>query len=50
MRDSYGIQVAPTFDTPLALAIVVALEQMELEERAGRSSGSGPLGGLLPGL
>jgi uncharacterized protein YxjI len=33
VRDSYGVQVAPGFDTPLALAIVVALEQMELEKR-----------------
>jgi uncharacterized protein YxjI len=33
VRDSYGVQVAPDFDVPLALAIVVALEQMELEER-----------------
>jgi uncharacterized protein YxjI len=33
LRDSYGVQVAPGFDVPLALAIVVALEQMELEER-----------------
>jgi uncharacterized protein YxjI len=34
LRDSYGIQIAPTFDTPLALAIVIGLEQMEREERA----------------
>ncbi len=32
LRDSYGIQVAPTFDVPLALAIVIALEQLEDEE------------------
>lgn len=31
LRDSYGVQAAPGFDVPLALAIVVALEQMELE-------------------
>jgi uncharacterized protein YxjI len=33
VRDSYGVRVAPEFDPPLALAIVVALEQMELEKR-----------------
>lgn len=50
VRDSYGVQVAPGFETALAMAIVVALEQMELEEREGRNPGSGPLGGLLPGF
>ena len=33
VRDSYGVQIAPGFEVPLALAIVVALEQMELESR-----------------
>ena len=33
VRDSYGVQIAPDFEVPLALAIVVGLEQMELEER-----------------
>ena len=33
IRDAYGIQIAPGFDVPLGLAIVVALEQMEIEER-----------------
>ena len=33
LHGSYGVQVADGFDLPLALAIVVALEQMELEER-----------------
>lgn len=33
IRDSYGVQVVADFEVPLALAIVVALEQMELEER-----------------
>ena len=33
VRDSYGVQVAPGFDIPLAMAIVVGLEQMELEAR-----------------
>lgn len=39
IRDSYGIQVTAGFDVPLALAIVIALEQIEQEERS-RSSGS----------
>jgi len=33
IRDCYGVQIAPGFETPLALAIVVALEQMEMEDR-----------------
>ena len=33
IRDSYGVQIAADFEVPLGLAIVVALEQMELEER-----------------
>ena len=33
IRDCYGIQAAPGFEVPLALAIVVALEQMENESR-----------------
>jgi len=32
LHGGYGIQIAPGFDVPLALAIVVALEQMELQE------------------
>jgi len=43
LHDAYGIQVAPGFDAPLALAIVVALEQVEKEE----GHESSPLGGLL---
>ena len=45
LRDAYGIQVSAGFDAPLALAIVVALEQIEKEE--GREES--PLGGLLGG-
>ena len=41
IRDSYGIQIAPDFEPALGLAIVVALEQMELEEREGRGAGPG---------
>jgi uncharacterized protein YxjI len=33
IRDSYGVQVTPGFETPLALAIVIALEQIELEDK-----------------
>jgi uncharacterized protein YxjI len=33
LHDTYGVQVAAGFDVPLAIAIVVALEQMELEGR-----------------
>ena len=32
LHGAYGVQVAPGFDTPLAMAIVIALEQMELQE------------------
>ena len=32
IRDCYGVQIAPGFDVPLALAIVIALEQMELQD------------------
>ena len=33
IRDSYGIQIAPGFETALGLAICIGLEQMEREER-----------------
>ena len=33
IRDCYGVQIGPGFDTALALAIVIALEQMEMESR-----------------
>jgi uncharacterized protein YxjI len=45
LHDAYGIQVSPGFDAPLALAIVVALEQIEKEEGHEES----PLGGLMGG-
>lgn len=32
LHGGYGVEVMPGFDVPFALAIVVALEQMELEE------------------
>ena len=46
IHDSYGIQIAAGFDVPLGLAIAVALERVEVEERGGRS----PLQNLLGGL
>jgi uncharacterized protein YxjI len=49
MHDTYGVQVADEFDDPLALAIVIAIEQIESEEdRADRVSAF-PSGGGLPG-
>jgi uncharacterized protein YxjI len=35
LHGSYGVRVADGFEVPLGLALVVALEQMELEERRG---------------
>ncbi len=45
IHDAYGIHVSPGYDAALALAIVVALEQIEKEE----GHESSPLGGLLGG-
>ena len=50
IHDAYGIQVAPGYDAPLALAIVVALEQIEKEEGHESSPLGGVLGGGLGGL
>ncbi len=50
IHDAYGIQVAPAFDAPLALAIVVALEQIEKEEGHESSPLDGLLGGGLGGI
>jgi uncharacterized protein YxjI len=33
MHDTYGVRVADGFDEPLALAIAIAIEQIEAEER-----------------
>ncbi len=47
IRDAYGIRVAPGFDAPLAIALAIALEQMELEHRRqGAAAASGGAGGL----
>jgi uncharacterized protein YxjI len=45
MHGAYGIQILPGFDVPMALAIVVALEQIEVEEGRGEGVHLG-LGGL----
>lgn len=51
IHGAYGIQIAPTFEVPLALAIVVALEQIEVEEgHSSSSSFGGGIGGSLGGL
>jgi uncharacterized protein YxjI len=50
LHDAYGIQVAPGFEAPLALAIVVALEQIEKEEGHESSPLGGVLGGGLGGI
>jgi uncharacterized protein YxjI len=34
LRDKYGIQIAPGFDVPFGLAIVVALERMEMQDHS----------------
>jgi uncharacterized protein YxjI len=49
IHDAYGIQVAPGYDAPLALAIIVALEQIEKEEGHEASPLGGMLGGVLGG-
>jgi len=45
IHDAYGIQVAPGFEVPLALAIAIALERVEAGER-----GVSPLQGLFGGI
>jgi uncharacterized protein YxjI len=52
VHDAYGIQIAPGFETPLGLAIVVALEQMELQghEHNAAPGIGGVLGGALGGV
>jgi len=48
IRDSYGIQIEPGFDVPLGLAIVVALERAEAQERGQQSPLQNLLGGIGP--
>jgi uncharacterized protein YxjI len=35
LHDTFGVQVADGFDPPLALALVIAIEQMERQRDAG---------------
>ncbi len=46
IHDAYGIQIAPGFEVPLGLAIVVALERVEVQEQGGQS----PIQNLLHGI
>jgi len=48
IHDAYGIQVAPWFDGPLALAIAIALERVEAEEHGAGSPVEDLLGGFNP--
>ena len=48
MHDGYGIQIAPGFDVPLGLAILVALERVEAQEQGGQSPLQNLLGGIGP--
>jgi hypothetical protein len=47
VHDAYGVRVSPDFDAPLALAMVLALEQIEKEEGHESSPLAGVLGGVL---
>lgn len=49
MHDTYGVQVADDFDDPLALAIVIAIEQLESEEDRANRPNPFPNAGGLPG-
>ncbi len=46
LHDGYGIQIAPGFEVPLGLAIVVALERVEAQELGEQS----PIRNLLGGI
>jgi uncharacterized protein YxjI len=48
IHDAYGIQVAPGFEVPLGLAIVVALERIEVQEEGNQSPIQNLLGGIGP--
>jgi len=45
IHDGYGIQITPGFEVPLGLAIVIALERVEVQER-----GESPIQNLLGGI
>ena len=46
IHDAYGIQIAPGFEVPLGLAIVVALERVEVQEQGDQSPIQNLLGGI----
>ncbi len=48
LHEGYGVQIAPDFDVPLGLAIVIALERVEAEEQGPKSPMQNLLGGLGP--
>ena len=48
LHDGYGIQIAPGFEVPLGLAIVVALERVEAQEQGNESPVQNLLGGIGP--
>jgi uncharacterized protein YxjI len=48
IHDAYGIQIAPGFEVPLGLAIVVALERVEAQEQGDQSPVQNLLGGIGP--
>jgi uncharacterized protein YxjI len=48
IHDAYGIQIAPGFEVPLGLAIVVALERVEVQKQGEQSPIQNLLGGIGP--
>jgi len=48
IHDGYGIQITPGFEVPLALAIVIALERVEVQEQGEESPIQNLLGGIGP--
>jgi uncharacterized protein YxjI len=46
IHDGYGIQITPGFDVPLGLALVVALERVEVQEQGNESPIQNLLGGI----
>jgi len=48
MHDAYGIQISPGFEVPLALAIAIALERVEVQEQGQQSPIQNLLGGIGP--
>ncbi len=48
IHNGYGIQITPGFDVPLALAICIALERVEVQEQGQESPIQNLLGGIGP--